>query len=80
MGHLNSDRICDWEKGYAMPSVANMFKLSTVLDVSPEELYREIKANAAQEVEQKRVSLAVENEWVRRMKLRHALEAPEAAC
>ncbi len=23
LGHLNSDRMSDWEKGYAMPSVAN---------------------------------------------------------
>ena len=70
LGHLNSDRISDWEKGYAMPSAMNLFKLSTVLEVPPEDIYKEIRATASKEVEEKRVSLLNENEWVRRMKLR----------
>ncbi len=70
LGHLNSDRISDWEKGYGMPSVANLFKLSTVLEVPPEDIYKEIRATASKEVEEKRVSLKNENEWVRRMRLR----------
>ena len=74
LGHLNSDRMSDWEKGYAMPSVANLFKLATVFGVPAEGLYREIRANAAREVEEKRTSLKNENEWVRRMKLRQATE------
>lgn len=70
LGHLNSDRISDWEKGYSMPSVQNLFKLATVLGVAAEELYREIRVTATREVEEKRVSLKNENEWVRRMSLR----------
>ena len=38
LGHLNSDRMSDWEKGYGMPSVANLFKLTTIFGVSAEEL------------------------------------------
>lgn len=75
LGHLNSDRMSDWEKGYGMPSVANLFKLATVYGVAAEELYQEIRATAAREVEEKRVSLENENEWVRRMKLRQAAQA-----
>ena len=74
LGHLNSDRMSDWEKGYAMPSVANLFKLATVLEVPPEDIYKEIRVTAAKEVEEKRVSLKDENEWVRRMKLRETTE------
>lgn len=79
LGHLNPDRMSDWEKGYGMPSVANLFKLATVLGVSAEALYKEISMNAAREVEEKRVSLQNENEWVRRMKLRQVAETLEAA-
>jgi transcriptional regulator with XRE-family HTH domain len=75
LGHLNSDRVSDWEKGYAMPSVANLFKLARVLGVTTENLYPEIGATAVQEVEEKRVSLQNENEWVRRMRLRDAVKA-----
>jgi transcriptional regulator with XRE-family HTH domain len=74
LGHLNPDRICDWEKGYAMPSVANLFKLATVFGVTAEELYRDVRATAVKEVEEKRVSLRKENEWVRRMRLRQTTE------
>lgn len=70
LGHLNSDRVSDWEKGYAMPSVANLFKLAVILDLPAEDIYREIRATAAKEVEEKRVSLKNENEWVRRMKMK----------
>ena len=79
LGHLNSDRMSDWEKGYGMPSVANLFKLATVFGVSAEALYKEISISAAREVEEKRVSLQTENEWVRRMKLRQTAETLEAA-
>jgi len=74
LGHLNSDRISDWEKGYGMPSVANLFKLATVLGVPTEDIYREIRATATEEVEEKRVSLKNENEWVRRMKLKQTTD------
>lgn len=70
LGHLNSDRISDWEKGYAMPSVVNLFKLATVLGVTAKDLYQEIRTTATKEVEEKRVSLKNENEWVRRLRSR----------
>lgn len=79
LGHLNSDRMSDWEKGYGMPSVANLFKLATVYGVSAEELYREIRATAMREVEEKRITLENENEWVRRMRLREATKVQDAA-
>jgi hypothetical protein len=59
-----------------MPSVGNLFKLATVLGVAAEDLYREIRATAAKEVEEKRVSLKNENEWVRRMKIKDAAFSP----
>jgi transcriptional regulator with XRE-family HTH domain len=67
LGHLNPDRISDWEKGHGMPSVANLFKLATVFGVPAEELYKEIRSTAAREVEARQTSLKEENEWVRRM-------------
>jgi transcriptional regulator with XRE-family HTH domain len=79
LGHLNSDRMSDWEKGYGMPSVANLFKLATVFGVPAEDLYREMRATAAKEVEAKRASLKEENEWVRRMKLRDTSKLVESA-
>lgn len=79
LGHLNSDRISDWEKGYGMPSVANLFKLATVLEVPPEDIYKEIRATASKEVGEKRASLKNENEWVRRMKLREAARVANVA-
>lgn len=74
LGHLNSDRMSDWEKGYAMPNVMNLFKLATIFGVQAEELYKEIRAMATKEVEEKSASLKKENEWVRRMKLRQGAE------
>jgi transcriptional regulator with XRE-family HTH domain len=75
LGHLNSDRMSDWEKGYGMPSVANLFKLATVLGVPAEELYREIRMTAVRQVKEKREALETENEWVRRMKSGAAAKA-----
>ena len=64
LGHLNSDRVSDWEKGYGMPSVENLFKLAAIFGVSAEELYRELKAISAKDVEEKRASGL--SEWERR--------------
>ena len=80
LGHLNSDRVSDWEKGYAMPSVANLFKLATIFGVPAEDLYQEIRVHTSREVEEKRVSLETENEWVRRMKERAKPMAPTPCC
>ncbi len=39
LGHSSHNRICRWEKGVAFPSVENLFKLSSVYEVRPDELY-----------------------------------------
>lgn len=78
LGHLNSDRMSDWEKGYAMPNVVNLFKLATVLRVPAEDLYKEIRMTAGKEVEKKGIALKEENEWVRRMKLKQEVSVLEA--
>lgn len=79
LGHLNSDRMSDWEKGKGMPSVVNLFKLASIYSVRAEDLYREIKAIAVREVEEKRISLESESEWVRRMKMKQMTETRESA-
>lgn len=62
-----------------MPSVVNLFKLATILGVPAEDLYLEIKTTAAHEVKEKQTPLKNENEWIRRMKLRHTARSPQAA-
>lgn len=37
-----ADRISQWENGTAMPSVMNLFKLSALYNVPPQELYQEM--------------------------------------
>ena len=37
----SQDRICKWEKGIAMPSIPNLFKLSKFYNVAPNEIYPE---------------------------------------
>ncbi len=39
MGFISSDRISNWEKGRAYPSVENLFKLARIYGVLVEELY-----------------------------------------
>jgi hypothetical protein len=48
----------------------NLFKLSTVLGVSAEDIYKEMWVTAIREVEEKKLSLSEENEWLRRSKQR----------
>jgi transcriptional regulator with XRE-family HTH domain len=42
LGLASTDRISHWEKGQAVPSIINLFKLSALYKVSPEELYPEL--------------------------------------
>jgi hypothetical protein len=35
------DRISHWEKGIAVPSLGNLFKLSVIYKATPQELYEE---------------------------------------
>ena len=39
LGFKSEDRISHWEKGQAMPSIINLFKLSDIYKVSPRDLY-----------------------------------------
>jgi transcriptional regulator with XRE-family HTH domain len=39
LGLASSDRISHWEKGLALPSVINLFKISAIYSVRAEDLY-----------------------------------------
>lgn len=39
LGHSTSDRISHWEKGSANPGIENLFKLSIIYGISPQDLY-----------------------------------------
>jgi len=42
LGHTSPDRISHWEKGTAVPGLVNLFKLSVIYGISPENLYKEL--------------------------------------
>ena len=42
LGLKCEDRISHWEKGQAMPSIENLFKLSKLLNVKIENIYTEL--------------------------------------
>jgi transcriptional regulator with XRE-family HTH domain len=42
LGLTSSDRISHWEKGLALPGLLNLFKLSAIYGLSPEQLYPEL--------------------------------------
>jgi transcriptional regulator with XRE-family HTH domain len=50
IGHVNPDRISNWEKGFAFPSVMNLFRLSAIYGVAPEQLYTELQISISQEI------------------------------
>jgi transcriptional regulator with XRE-family HTH domain len=37
--HKGAERICHWERGEALPSVPNLFKLAMLFKVFPHEIY-----------------------------------------
>ena len=41
LGFTSYDRISHWEKGYAFPSVTNLFRLSALYKVPASEMYKE---------------------------------------
>jgi transcriptional regulator with XRE-family HTH domain len=43
LGFESHNRICRWEKGIAYPSVPNLFKLSDLYGVKPDELINWVK-------------------------------------
>ncbi|MDD5165607.1 MAG: helix-turn-helix transcriptional regulator [Candidatus Pacebacteria bacterium] len=42
LGHASPDRISHWEKGSALPGLLNLFKLSVIYGVTPEQLYPDL--------------------------------------
>src|ERR1039457_1820692 len=53
LGHASPDRISHWEKGVAFPGIVNLFKLSLIYHVSPEQLYANLYKSLADELQQK---------------------------
>ena len=53
LGHASPDRISHWEKGSALPGVVNLFKLSLIYNVRPEQLYEDLYKSLADELQQK---------------------------
>ncbi len=43
MGFNSEDRISRWEQGQAVPSIQNLFKLSKLFKVNPQQLYPDLK-------------------------------------
>jgi transcriptional regulator with XRE-family HTH domain len=42
LGFVSEDRISHWEKGVAVPHLVNLFRLSKLYGVLPQELYPEL--------------------------------------
>ena len=42
LGHTSADRISHWEKGLAAPGIVNLFKLSIIYGITPQELYGDL--------------------------------------
>jgi len=52
-GHASPDRISHWEKGVAFPGIVNLFKLSLIYRVPPEQLYEDLYKSLADKLQQK---------------------------
>jgi transcriptional regulator with XRE-family HTH domain len=53
LGHASADRISHWEKGAAFPGMVNLFKLSLIYRVPPEQLYADLYKSLTDELQQK---------------------------
>jgi transcriptional regulator with XRE-family HTH domain len=53
LGHASPDRISHWEKGVAFPGVVNLFKLSLIYRVPPEQMYADLYQSLANKLQQK---------------------------
>jgi transcriptional regulator with XRE-family HTH domain len=53
LSHASPDRISHWEKGVAFPGMVNLFKLSIIYKVRPEQLYENVYKSLADELQQK---------------------------
>src|ERR1043165_9955959 len=48
LGHVSTDRISHWEKGLANPGIENLFKLSNIYGITPQDLYAGLYATIEQ--------------------------------
>lgn len=55
LGFSTTDRISRWEQGLTFPHVVNLFKLSSLYKVTPQELYNELFSEIPNHLN--------ENEW-----------------
>lgn len=53
LGHASPDRISHWEKGVAFPGIVNLFKLSLIYRVRPEQLYENLYKSLADELQRR---------------------------
>jgi hypothetical protein len=53
LGHASPDRISHWEKGVAFPGMVNLFKLSLIYRVRPEQIYENLYKSLSDELQQK---------------------------
>ena len=53
LGHASPDRISHWEKGVAFPGMVNLFKLSLIYRVPPEQIYADLYKSLTDELQQK---------------------------
>jgi transcriptional regulator with XRE-family HTH domain len=52
LGFKTTDRISQWENGLNFPHMVNLFKLSALYKVPPQELYRELFQMVGSQVDQ----------------------------
>jgi transcriptional regulator with XRE-family HTH domain len=61
LGIASTDRISHWEKGIAMPSVANLIKLSIIYHVFPTDLYYDFMKVLRHELEERKRNLCLKD-------------------
>lgn len=52
-GMCVTDRISHWEKGTAIPSIVNLFRMAAIYQVLPHELYPELFKSITEEINSK---------------------------
>ena len=50
LGHASPDRISHWEKGLALPGIVNLFKLSIIYGLPPEQMYPDLHTSLVNEL------------------------------
>jgi|GEM_PF-2508338 transcriptional regulator with XRE-family HTH domain len=52
LGHASPDRVSHWEKGVAFPGVVNLFRLSLIYCIPPEQLYAGLYKSLVEQLQQ----------------------------